>query len=273
MDEQQVWQIIYKNVQETLSLQRWSQEDFPSNDKEQAIWNNWQLHLQLPNILSIISSKQKDIPAIWSPPPINTFILNFDGASKGNPRSTGYGGVVRNHEGQVRKVFFGSMGWNTNNVAELEGLWKGLNIAQKDGFSPLIVEGDSQILINMAIKIQQGTEAQKTSKSWRMVSRLELLQSWLKENRATTFNHIRREGNKLADFLANLGVDRGQDHYEGLLQGHVSETDWSTFQEILRKDIQSKNPPPPPDEGVMSALTLHELPTRRGHAFTLRTGG
>jgi len=57
MDEQQVWQIIYKNVQETLSLQRWSQEDFPSNNKEQAIWNNWQLHLQFPTILPIISSK------------------------------------------------------------------------------------------------------------------------------------------------------------------------------------------------------------------------
>eukprot|EP00253_Pinus_taeda_P032540 PITA_32540 len=249
MDEQQVWQIINKNVQETLSIKCWSQEDFPSNDKEQAIWNNWQIHLHFSNVLPSNSNKQKDISSTWSPPPINTFILNFDGASKGNPGSTGYGGAVRNHQGQVLKVFFGSIGWNTNNVAELEGLWKGINIAQKEGLTPLIVQGDSQILINMATKIQQGTEAQKVSRSWRMVTRLELLQSWLRDNRAITFNHIRREGNKLADFLANLGVDKGKDHFEGLLQGNVSETEWSTFQDILRNDTQRKAQDHP-DAGV-----------------------
>lgn len=163
-------------------------------------------------------------------------MLNFYGASKGNPGPTGYGGAVRNHQGQVLKVFFGSIGWNTNNVAELEGLWRGLNMAQQEGLTPLIVEGDSQIIINMATKIQQGTEAQKVSRCWRMVTRLELLQSWLRDNKAITFNHIRREGNKLADFMANLGVDRGRDHFEGLLQGNVSETECSTYQEILRND-------------------------------------
>lgn len=249
MDEQQVWKIINKNVQETLSIKCWSQDDFPSNDKEQAIWNNWQIHLQFSSFLPGNSNRQQDIPTIWSPPPINTYMLNFDGASKGNPGSTGYGGAVRNHQGQVLKVFFGSIGWNTNNVAELEGLWRGLNIAQKEGLTPLIVEGDSQIIINMATKIQQGTEAQKVSRSWRMVTRLELLQLWLRDNKAITFNHIRREGNKLADFLANLGVDRGRDHFEGLLQGNVSETEWSTFQEILRNDTQ-RTAQDHPDAGV-----------------------
>eukprot|EP00253_Pinus_taeda_P029276 PITA_29276 len=159
MDGQQVWKIINKNVQETLSIKCWSQEDFPSNNKEQVIWNNWQIHLQYSNFLPGNSIRQQDIPTIWSPPPINTYMLNFDGASKRNPGTTGYGGVVRNHQGQVLKVFFGSIGWNTNNVAELEGLWRGLNIAQKEGHTPLIVEGDSQIIINMATKIQQGTES------------------------------------------------------------------------------------------------------------------
>eukprot|EP00253_Pinus_taeda_P020461 PITA_20461 len=213
MDEQQVWKIINQNVQETLSIKCWTQEDFPSNDKEQAIWHNWQINLQSSNSPTSNSSRQQDTPSIWSPPPINTYMLNFDGASKGNPGLTGYGGAVRNHQGQVLKVFFGSIGWNTNNVAELEGLWRGLFMAQRERLSPLIVEGDSQLLINMAIKIQQGTEAQKVSRSWRMVTRLELLQSWLKDNKAITFNHIRREGNKLADIMANIGVDRGKDHF------------------------------------------------------------
>eukprot|EP00253_Pinus_taeda_P007163 PITA_07163 len=213
MDEQQVWKIINQNVQETLSIKCWTQEDFPSNDKEQAIWHNWQINLQSSNSPTSNSSRKQDTPSIWSPPPINTYMLNFDGASKGNPGLTGYGGAVRNHQGQVLKVFFGSIGWNTNNVVELEGLWRGLFMAQRERLSPLIVEGDSQLLINMDIKIQQGTEAQKVSRSWRMVTRLELLQSWLKDNKAITFNHIRREGNKLADIMANIGVDRGKDHF------------------------------------------------------------
>lgn len=50
-------------------------------------------------------------------------MLNFDGASKGNPGITGYGGVIRNAQGIQLKVYFGSIGWNTNNAAELEGLW------------------------------------------------------------------------------------------------------------------------------------------------------
>eukprot|EP00253_Pinus_taeda_P030654 PITA_30654 len=165
MDVQQVWQTIVMNIQETLSIKSWSQEVFPSTNKEQAIWNNWQIHLSSTNFPARSSNKQKDIPSHWSPPPPNSFMLNFDGASKGNPGATGYGGVIRDHTRQVLKVFFGSIGWNTNNVAELEGLWQGLNIAQKDNFFPLIVEGDSQILIKMEIKIQQGTEAHKISTS------------------------------------------------------------------------------------------------------------
>eukprot|EP00253_Pinus_taeda_P020669 PITA_20669 len=132
MDEQQVWKIINQNIQETLSIKCWSQEDFPSNDKEQAIWHNWQINLQSPNSPTSNSSRQQDTPSIWSPPPINTYMLNFDGASKGNPGLTGYGGAVRNHQGQVLKVFYGSIGWNTNNVAELEGLWRGLFMAQRE---------------------------------------------------------------------------------------------------------------------------------------------
>lgn len=249
MDVEQVWTIIYKNIQETLSTKCWSQEDFPSNTKEQSIWNNWQIHLQHPNSSQGNSVRQQNTPTNWSLPPTNTYMLNFDGASKGNPGNTGYGGVIRNHQGNALKVFFGSIGWNTNNAAELEGLWRGLKIAQKQRYTPLIVEGDSQIIINMASKIQQGSETQKVSRSWRMVSRLELLQLLLRDNKAISLKHIGREGNKLADFLANLGVDRGKEHFEGSLQGISLETEWSTFQEILNHDMQM-SAQAHPDAGV-----------------------
>lgn len=93
--------------------------------------------------------------ASWSRPPVNVFQLNFDGASKGNPGQTGFGRVIRDHQGNPLISFFGSIGWNTYNAAELEGLLRGLTLAQDQKFLPLLVEGDSQILINMALKIQQ----------------------------------------------------------------------------------------------------------------------
>lgn len=141
------------------------------------------------------------------------FQLNFDGASKGNPGKTGFCGSIRNYQGTPLITFVGSIGWNTNNATKLEGIWRGLNLVQERGFFPLIVEGDSQIIINMASNLMQGSPVYKVSSIWRMATRLELLKQWLTNHQAISFKHIRREGNKLADFLANLGVDSGREFF------------------------------------------------------------
>ncbi len=70
-----------------------------------------------------------------------------------------------------------------------------------------------------------------------MATRLESLQNWLQNNKATSFKHIRREGNKVADFLANLGAERGKEHHEGHVQDTALETDWTTLQEIIKADM------------------------------------
>jgi len=235
----------------------------PTNNKEQAIWNNWQLQITTPKSAQGTSiTKRKKTLTQWTPPPKNTYLLNFDGASKGNPGITGYGGVIRNSQGIPLKIYFGSIGWNTNNAAELEGLWLGLQIAHHQSFMPLIVEGDSQIIINMASKLQQGSAAQKVSRSWRMATRLESLQTWLQNNKSTSFKHIRREGNKAADFLANLGAELGKEHQEGTPQVIVSDSERATFQEILINDIQieaTNNP----DAGDTLHDACHVTVTRR----------
>jgi len=79
--------------------------------------------------------------------------LNFVGASKGNPGKAGHGGIFRNHEGQPLLLYFGSIGWDTNNSVELEGVWQGMNLVHQHNFHPLIIEGDSQNLINMVTQI------------------------------------------------------------------------------------------------------------------------
>ena len=132
------------------------------------------------------------------------FQLNFDGASKGNPGKAGYGGVFRDHYGIPQLIFLGSKGWDSNNSAEFEGLWQGLTLAQDKSFFPLIIEGDSQIIINMVTKLMQGSPIHRVSRSWRMAQRLELIDKWLSQHQEISFKHTKWEGNKLVDFLANM---------------------------------------------------------------------
>lgn len=135
------------------------------------------------------------------------FQLNFDGASKGNPGKAGFGGIFRDHKGVTLLTFLGWKGWDSNNSAELEGLWKGLLLAHSHDFFPLIIEGDSQILINMMNKMMQGTPSSKIGNSWRLAERLELVEDWLRAHRAVNFKHIHQEGNKVQNLLANIRVE------------------------------------------------------------------
>eukprot|EP00253_Pinus_taeda_P003713 PITA_03713 len=185
---EKVWKIIHTNIQETLSSKHWASEDFPTNPQEQHIWGNWKINIQAPRAPQASSTIQQVSPSRWTPPRLNTYMLNFDGASKGNPGNTGYGGAIRNSQGQPVKIYYGSIGWNTNNAAELEGLWRGLNLAYIQRLTPLIVEGDSQIIIDMITKIQQGKEVQNVSNSWRLATRLETLQAWLRNHNAISSN-------------------------------------------------------------------------------------
>ena len=240
MTLEKIWKGLHQNINETLSIKSWTKEDFPSQPQEQTIWKNWQIQIQTPTVGNDNSSRHQTDKASWRPPPFRVFQLNFDGASRGNPGQTGFGGVIRDHQGKPLTTFFGSIGWNTNNATELESLWRGLTLAQEHRYFPLIVEGDSQILINMALKIQQGSSIHKFSSSWRMATRLEGLQNWLQENRAISFKHIKREGNTLADFLANLGVDNGKDFFAGSIQGTATKDQLSNFHAILNKDMQKR---------------------------------
>jgi len=101
-------------------------------------------------------ASKKPLTEKWLPPPMNMYQLNFYGTSKGNPGNSGFGGIFGDHKGAPILTFLGSRGWDTNNSMELEGLWQGLLLAQGKDLFPLIIEGDSQIIIKMVSRILQG---------------------------------------------------------------------------------------------------------------------
>ncbi|KAM3247581.1 hypothetical protein P3L10_009348 [Capsicum annuum] len=117
--------------------------------------------------------------------------LNTDGSSKGNPSSVGGGGIIRNSE--VVLAFAENYGICSNNVAEAKAILQGIKIYISMRLSNVIIEADSQIIIDMMNN--------KMKPPWKIYYIIDQLSS--KAN--FIFVHTYREGNKLADLLANYG--------------------------------------------------------------------
>lgn len=69
------------------------------------------------------------------------------------------------------------------------------------------IEGDSNLVTEMLRKLNNGTEWEKVAKSWRTVGLIQDLAEIMKCIDYKIINHVRREGNKAADFLANWGCN------------------------------------------------------------------
>lgn len=123
-----------------------------------------------------------------------------------------------------------------NNSVELEGLWQGLNLVQQHSYFPLIIEGDSQILINMVQQIIQGTPVNKISCSLRLATRLQHIEKLLATNKAITFKNFKRNGNKVADLLANLRVVSDRTLYTGLLKIIKDATHKQEYTTLVQMD-------------------------------------
>lgn len=76
----------------------------------------------------------------------------------------------------------------SNNIAELEALIEGLNLSINLGIKKLIIEGDSQIILN-AIKNPE-------TPNWKIKSKLEYAITLLNKLEEIRIQHIYREGNK-----------------------------------------------------------------------------
>ena len=65
------------------------------------------------------------------------------------------------------------MGIESNNAVEVEGLMQGFQMTKENNWNPLIVEGDSQVIIQMVTNIHQGNSSANVDKSWQLKGRLE----------------------------------------------------------------------------------------------------
>lgn len=129
------------------------------------------------------------------------FIIEADGASRGNPGHASYGTVVRNaHTGEVVAERAAVLGHATNNVAEYSGLIAGLEtIAALDPQAIVEVRMDSKLVV------------EQMSGRWQIKSpdmrTLAMRAREILPYQNVTYTWIPRNDNKAADALANEALD------------------------------------------------------------------
>jgi hypothetical protein len=144
----QLWQGILNNICETITMVPWQEEDWLATSNEREILVNWNIcQGKLPPPQLPAHNLRKQTRVIWEPPPQGFLKLNFDGASKGNPIPVEQGYFLRFLWKYRTSLFTIRIRYNTNNGAKLAGFLSGLQMEKDLGYSTIIVEGDSQILI------------------------------------------------------------------------------------------------------------------------------
>jgi len=133
--------------------------------------------------------------------PSLTYLLRFDGGSRGNPGITGAGMVLYDDQGQ--EIW---CGWKfhseaaTNNLAEYLGLLCGLKCAKSFGIERLVVEGDSQLVVRQ-LNGQYQCREESLKKFYNAAREIARDLAYFE------IRHIPRSENKRADWLANHAMD------------------------------------------------------------------
>jgi ribonuclease HI len=127
--------------------------------------------------------------------------LFCDGASRGNPGPAGAGAALFNPRGELESQVARHLGETTNNVAEYQALILGLQEAARLGARKLRVFADSELLVRQ-LNGQYRVKAPHLLPLWR------LAKNELQKFEAYAISHVPRAENRLADDLANQGIDQ-----------------------------------------------------------------
>jgi probable phosphoglycerate mutase len=127
----------------------------------------------------------------------------IDGGARGNPGPAGYGARIEDEQGELLAELHGSLGVATNNVAEYNGLLAALKWAVDNGHRDVRIRADSELLV----KQMRGEYKVKHPGLQPLYVRARLL---VMELGRVVFEHVRRELNREADRLSNLGMDEAE---------------------------------------------------------------
>ena len=129
-------------------------------------------------------------------------VAHIDGGARGNPGPAGYGAILEDEMGRPVVELSSYLGKQTNNFAEYSGLLAALTYVTKHGFKALKVYSDSELMVKQITgqyKVSNPALKDLHARAKRMIEDLE----------AFEINHVSREQNREADWLANRAMDLG----------------------------------------------------------------
>ncbi|KAF7823087.1 putative ribonuclease H-like domain-containing protein [Senna tora] len=132
----------------------------------------------------------------WNPPDVNWLKMNVDGSCWLHTSEIGCGGVLRDSNGRWISGFSKNMGYGSSVLAEAWAVKIGLELAKNSSVQNLSLEADSLIVINM---IKNGVEIDHP-----LFPIIAGIRELAAKNWNVTFSHTLREGNRVANLLANL---------------------------------------------------------------------
>lgn len=197
------------------------------------------------NTLNKISGLKKNYTMEAKVFPSAEYVMNFDGASRGNPGLSGAGAVIYKNGDEIwSSCKF--VGIKTNNQSEYSALILGLKGALTLGITNLSVLGDSLLVINQV----NGIYKVKSSSIFDLYEEVLGLKS---QFNFVEFNHVYRNYNKRADELSNLALDQPCDlqtddlHTDFIDTAFIKELDEDWVEEVILDNlIQQKQQLVPP---------------------------
>ncbi|KAF6163826.1 hypothetical protein GIB67_016166 [Kingdonia uniflora] len=105
------------------------------------------ISLQVLQLVKQSVHSKRPVLVRWTYPPLGYFKLNNDGSTL-TSRMSGAGGIIRNNLGEHQLGYNIVLGHGTNTSAEMFDLLHGLMHCKRQGWLPLIVEVDVELLVN-----------------------------------------------------------------------------------------------------------------------------
>ena len=143
---------------------------------------------------------------------MESLIAHVDGAARGNPGPAGMGIVLADPDGIVVKEIAEPLGIQTNNVAEYSALIRALEEARALGCSRIAVITDSELMARQ-LNGQYAVKAPHLFPLFRQATAL------LAQFDSASVTHTRRENNRRADALSNLGADQAEGKKDDRVMG------------------------------------------------------
>jgi ribonuclease HI/probable phosphoglycerate mutase len=157
------------------------------------------LETENATLLASHDDKTETAASVLQLPPNKTYVLRFDGGSKGNPGISGAGMVLYEKHNFSNEIWCGSLfltKYGTNNEAEYKALINGLKCAKLFGVKHILAEGDSELVVRQMLGSYK-------CKSPNLIPLLKEAMSVKRDFLSFQIKHIPRAQNSRADELAN----------------------------------------------------------------------